>query len=289
MNYKTGNYSALYVSYSSISDFLKCPRLYFLKNLYRNTSTGNRIQLMTPNLAVGQIVHEVLESLSHLPKEKRFIKPPWEKMEKLWSKITGKKGGFHSTDEEQEFYKKAKEMISFIYQNPGPLKNLSVKIKGELPSYVISAKDNIILCGRLDWLEYFEKDKSVHIIDFKTGSLKESSTSLQLPIYQLLAEHCQSHPVSKVSYWYLQYKGKPEEMPLAENRIKETEILKIAQEINLAKKLERFKCPYEGCSYCRPYEKILLEEAEFVATDERKKDIFIVKKPLLTEYESEIL
>lgn len=282
-------YSALYVSYSSISDFQKCPRLYFLKNVYKNPQTRHRIQLMTPNLAVGQIVHEVLESLSTIPKETRFKNPPWDRMDKLWQKITGKKGGFITQDEEVSFQDKAKVMVSKVFKNPGPLANLAVKIRGDLPQYYLFEEDNIILCGRLDWLEYLPETKEVHIIDFKTGSKKEEPDSLQLPIYQLLAGHCQKHLVAKVSYWYLQLEDAPTGIPLSNSAEKEKEIMQLAKQISLARKLERFKCPYDGCMFCKPYEKILLEETEFVATDERGKDIFIPKHSLTSEFESEIL
>jgi len=282
-------YNAVYVSYSSISDFQKCPRLYFLKSIYKNPQTGHRIQLMTPSLAVGQTVHEVLESLSVLPKETRFNNPPWEKFDKLWQKITGKKGGFRTSKEEANYYLLAREMISKVFKNPGPLVNLAVKIKGDLPQYYLSEDENIILCGRIDWMEYFPASQAIHIIDFKTGGRKEESDSLQLPIYQLLAEHCQARPVTKVSYWYLQLEKSPTAMSLTNSVEKEIEIFSIAKQVSLARKLERFKCPYDGCKYCQPYEKILLEETEFVATDERGKDIFIAKHTLSPEYESEIL
>lgn len=282
-------YSALYVSYSSISDFQKCPRLYYLKNVYKNPQTGHRIQLMTPNLAVGQIVHEVLESLSILPKESRFKNPPWKRLDKLWQKITGKKGGFRNQKEEENYFRKAKEMIGKVFNHPGPLANLSVKIKSDLPQYYLSEEENIILCGRIDWLEYLPEEKTVHIIDFKTGSKKEKPGSLQLPIYQLVAEHCQKHSVAKVSYWYLQLEDAPSEIPLVDSQDKEKELLVLAKQISLARKLERFKCQYDGCKFCKPYEKILLEETEFVSVDERNKDIFIPKHSLSPEYESEIL
>jgi len=65
-------YSAVYVSHTSISDFLVCPRAYFLKNVYRDPKTRHKIKLMSPPLALGQVIHEVLESLSLLPTEDRF-------------------------------------------------------------------------------------------------------------------------------------------------------------------------------------------------------------------------
>ena len=61
-------YTAYWVSHSSINDFLKCPRAYFLKNVYKDPKTGRKIKLISPPLALGQAVHEVVESLSVLTK-----------------------------------------------------------------------------------------------------------------------------------------------------------------------------------------------------------------------------
>ena len=60
-------YAALWVSHSSMTDFLNCPRSYFLRNIYRDKTTGKKISLISPALALVQVVHEVLESLSVLP------------------------------------------------------------------------------------------------------------------------------------------------------------------------------------------------------------------------------
>ena len=70
-------------------------------------------------------------------------------------------------------------------------------------------KDDIILCGKIDWLEYMPETDSVHIIDFKTGRGTENSSSLQLPIYHLLVHNCQQRKVVKASYWYLDREDKP--------------------------------------------------------------------------------
>src|SRR3990167_11317573 len=59
-------FSAVWISHSSIGDYLKCPRAYYLKNVYRDPKTNHKITLMQPSLALGQIVHEVIESLSRL-------------------------------------------------------------------------------------------------------------------------------------------------------------------------------------------------------------------------------
>ena len=47
-------------------------------------------------------------------------------------------------------------------------------------------EENIILNGKIDWLEYVPEDDSIRVIDFKTGKNDEKEGSLQLPIYILL-------------------------------------------------------------------------------------------------------
>ncbi len=64
----------LWISHSKIVDFLKCPRLYFLKYEYRDPRTNNRITIINPHLTLGGVVHEVLESLAELNSGARFKK-----------------------------------------------------------------------------------------------------------------------------------------------------------------------------------------------------------------------
>lgn len=84
-------YTAVWVSHSSIGNFLKCPRAYFLNNVYRDPNTGHKITLMSPHLALGQAVHEVLESLSYLKVSKRFSQPLVPMFERVWEKVSGKR------------------------------------------------------------------------------------------------------------------------------------------------------------------------------------------------------
>ena len=154
-------YSAVWVSHSSISDWLTCPRSYFLKNVYKNPKTGKKMSIVSPPLSLGQAVHEVIESLSVLPLNRRFMEPLAGKLEIVWKKISGKRGGFLSAAEEGKYKLRGEKMLRRVEQNPGPLKNLAVKIKMDLPYYWLSETDNIILCGKLDWLEFLEKENAM--------------------------------------------------------------------------------------------------------------------------------
>lgn len=79
-------YTAVWVSHSSISSFLDCPRSYYLKNVYKDPKSGHKIKLMSPPLALGQAVHDVVESLSGLKTDLRFRQPLMEKFEDAWKK-----------------------------------------------------------------------------------------------------------------------------------------------------------------------------------------------------------
>jgi len=274
-------YSAVYVSHTSITDFLNCPRAYFLKNVYRDPKTRHKIKLMSPPLALGQVIHEVLESLSVLPTEDRFKESLVVRFHEVWKKVTGKKGGFTNSETEDVYKKRGEEMLERLMKSPGLLANKAVKIKMDLPKYWLSEKDNIILCGKIDWLEYYADTDTVHIIDFKTSKNEEESSSLQLPIYCLLVSHCQTKRISKMSYWYIERPDGLVEKPLPDLSSSESKLLDIAKKIKTARQLNVFKCPQkDGCYACKPFEAILRGEAEFVGLGSFKEDVYILDKSL---------
>lgn len=284
-------FSAVWVSHTSISDFLKCPRAYYLNNVYKDPGTRHKVKIMSPALALGQAVHEVVESLSLLPATERFKEPLMNKFERAWKKVSGIKGGFHSEDQEVEYRRRGELMLERVIKNPGPVGRLAVKIKQELPYFWLSEEENIILCGKIDWLEYLPDQDGVRIIDFKTSKNEEDPKSLQLPIYSLLVTNCQHRKVLGASYWYLNHSDKLTEKELPDPEESNPIVLKIAKEIKLARKLNRFKCPQgeNGCQACRPLERILKHEATFVGVNEYNQDIYVLEHRPPKATESEIL
>jgi len=269
-------YTATWVSHTSLRDFLDCPRAYYLKHVYKNPKTGKKMKIMSPPLALGQAVHEVIESLSTLPVDKRFSEPLMSKFTASWTKIAGKRGGFTSKDTEELYKSRGKAMIERVTKHPGPLKEKAVKIKGDLPYYWLSEEDEIILCGKIDWLQYLPDKNSVNIIDFKTGSGKEDDKSLQLPIYLLLVTNCQHFAVSGAAYWYLELSDELTPKQLPDKNEAYDLVLEKAREVKLARKLNRFKCPHDGCRSCTPYERILSGEGEFVYVDSYKTEVYVL-------------
>jgi ATP-dependent helicase/DNAse subunit B len=274
-------FTATWVSHSSISEYLKCPRAYYLKNVYKDSKTNHKIQIMSPPLALGSAVHEVLEALSVIPTGDRFKKPLIKKFNQIWEKkFEGKKGGFFDKDIEQKYKERGEEMIRRVKASPGPIKRLAVKIKQDLPFFWLSEDENIILCGKIDWLEYLPESDSVHIIDFKTGKKEEDKESLQLPIYHLLVHNCQQRDVDKASYWYLAFNDELTEKELPDLEVAYDKVLAIAKKIKTARALKTFKCPHgkEGCYACRDMERILKGDGDFVGVSDYGTDVYVLKK-----------
>lgn len=272
-------YTAVWLSHSSISDFLRCPRAYYLKNVYKDPATNHKIKLTNPSLSLGQAVHDVLENLYQLPTADRLKDNLLDKFANSWKKVTGEKGGFTDPNVEHKYRSRGEDMIRRVQNNPGPILNPAVKINMDLPFFWLSEPDNIILCGKIDWLEYLADTDSVHIIDFKTSKGEEDPDSLQLPIYCLLVANCQKRQTTKASYWYLDRSDAPESKPLPDPVESQHRLLEIGKKIKLARSLEHFKCPTGGCSHCQPFEAILRGEAKLVGTDDYRADVYILDKP----------
>lgn len=261
---------------------MKCPRAYYLHNIFKHPKTGKKINIVSPALALGQIVHEIVEGLGEFKVEERFNRPLLDLYDKAWQKVSGKKGGFKSEQEEIEAKQRGRAMIERVIKHPGPLANKTVHVKpgsnGMPPNFYLSEEDNIILCGKIDWLEYISETDSVRLIDFKTGKHDESSDSLQLPIYHLLLKNCQKRPLAGAAYWYLDRNDAPIPVDLPDLETGREAVLKVARQVKAAREKKEFLCPRgeKGCFSCQPFEKIVRGEAEFIGTGEYNQDIYIV-------------
>ncbi len=290
-------YTAVWVSHSSMGDFLKCPRLYYLHNMYKSPKTGRKMSIVSPHMSLGIAVHEVLEGLAEYPANERMRHDLRAKFEEEWLKVTGKKGGFTDSAQEEEFKARGKEMINTVIKDPKFLVNKTIKLKRDaMPcNFYLSEDHNIILNGLVDWIEYIPLSDSLHIVDFKTGRHEEKEGSLQLPIYLLLCNALQKRTVTKASYWYLE-SNTILEVPVPDIKEAETNVLAVAMKVKEARVKAKkegeatiFVCPQGaygaekkegGCNNCRPYEYILAHDdsVESIGVGGFNQDIFILKK-----------
>lgn len=276
-------YGSVWVSHSSMGDFLKCPRLYYLHNVYKNPDTGRKITIVNPALSLGSAVHATLEALKTLPVEKRLHRDLVADFDKEWAtNASGKKGGFTSESEEATAKARGRAMIERVIKNPGPLKQKTVRLKESdnnmPPNFVLDENDNIILCGLIDWLEYVEEDDSIRVIDFKTGKNEEDGDSLQLPIYLLLLNELQKRRVSGAAYWYLEKNDTPTEVALPDATEAREKVLALALRVKVARENKAYECPRgpAGCFACQPYEAILKGEAEYLGVAGYGQDAYLV-------------
>lgn len=269
-----------------MGDFIKCPRLYYLHNVYKDPKTNRKMTLVTPYMSLGIAVHNVLEGLGQYPSEERMNRDLRAWFEEEWLKVSGKKGGFTSEEQEEEFKVRGKEMINTAIKNPRFLTNKRIKLpQGNMPcNFYLSEDDNIILNGLVDWIEYLPDD-TLHLIDFKTGKNEEKESSLQLPIYLLLCNALQKRRVSKASYWYLDGdKMVEKELPDVEDARRE--VFKVAIKVKEAREKKEFICPNgeDGCRDCFPYEEILKNKkgeestVEYIGVGGFNQDVYIVNK-----------
>lgn len=252
-------YTATWVSHSSMGDYLKCPRLYYLHNVYKDPKTGRKMTTVSPYMSLGIAVHNVVEGLGDYPSEERMNRDLKKWFNQEWGKVTGKKGGFTSEEEEKLFKERGEKMIEMVAKNPRFLVNKRIKLpRNEMPcNFYLSEDDNIILNGLVDWIEYLPDD-TLHIVDFKTGKNEEKESSLQMPIYLLLCNALQKRKVSKASYWYLETDTLTDkELPSYEEAYKA--VYDVAIQVKRARDEKKFDCPKgeAGCLHCKPYEDIL--------------------------------
>lgn len=274
-------YNSVWVSHSSMADFLKCPRSYFLRNVYKN-ERGKKINIISSALSLGTAVHGTLEGLARYRTEERFINSIEKSFEEEWKKISGKLGGFKNEQEEKDAKERGRNMVLRVLKNPGPLARKTIKLPATHndmpPNYFLSEDENIILNGKIDWLEYITEDDSIRVIDFKTGKNKEKENSLQLPIYLLLLNNLQKRKVTGASYWYLDHDDNPVPVELPDLKKVHETVLEIARKVKIAREKQEFNCPNgkNGCFSCRPFEQILQGKAEFVGLGNYGQELYMV-------------
>ena len=263
---------ALWISYTGLKDFLKCPRSYYLKNRYRDPKTGNRLQVASAPMTLGSLVHDAIKwylQTGRVASQDEVVK----KFKNHWLKYRGKRGGFSSGEEEGDFGRRGLKMLDNFIKN-AKLLETNIPISDFL-KYRIDEKT--VLNGKVDFIGELP-DGSLHILDFKTGS-KEEDDSTQLHTYAILAESNFQKPVSKISYWYLDRETAPKEAVLDSLEDKLDWLTKKALEIKKAIEANDWIC-VEGdklCNDCRNYQAIIDGKGEFQFSDESfKKDVYFL-------------
>lgn len=259
----------IFISYTSLSDFIKCHRAYYLKNIYRDSKTGNRILIASPYMSLGSVVHDSVKWILDMGGQVT-AKQAEEKFRNFWLKFRGKRGGFETREDEAVFGRRGLNMLENFFKN----KNVLEKAVPGLvfPKYLLA--DKLVLIGNFDFVGERE-DRSLHVVDFKTGT-KDEKDPLQLYIYAILAESNYQKPVSTASYWYLDRDDKPRPIVLDLLEPQLEWLKEKAGQVKQAIEKGEWVC-LKNCRDCQAYQAILEGKGEFQFTDEKfKKDIYFL-------------
>lgn len=264
---------AVFLSYTSLNDFAKCPHAYYLKNVYRDPRHGYKLQLASPYLTLGATVHDTikwyLESFERPTKEQTI-----KQFRNLWQKYRGKRGGFVSLEDEANFGRRGLSMLDNFLQNVGSLGKSAPPVS--FPKHIVV--DNIVLTGNMDYVEELP-DGTLHIIDFKTGS-KDEDDPQQLYLYAILAEDYYDKKVSKISFWYLDRDDKPKVATLDPLEKTLSWLVNKGLEIKQALTVNDWQCshPTSPCRDCVDYQAIIAGKGEFLFTDYTyKKEVYFLE------------
>lgn len=273
---------ALFISYTALKDFTKCPRSYYLKNRYRDPKTGYRLQIASAPMTLGSLVHDAIKwflQTNRVAGKDAVI----NQYRNHWLKYRGKRGGFKNREEEAAFGKKGLGMIDNFFNNV-------LSLEPNLPEYGFLRYligEDIVLNGKVDFIGSLA-DGNLHVLDFKTGA-KDEEDSTQLHIYAILAEGNFQRRVSKLSYWYLERENIPREAVLDNLEEKLEWVRKRALEIKKAIGEDNWVCikgdPPDGglCNDCKNYQAIIDGKGEYLFSDDDfKKDIYFLDQSNLT-------
>ena len=271
----------IYLSYTSLKDFLKCPRSYYLKDLYKDPKNNYRLQVASPYLSLGSVVHDSVKWFLDL-EQKPTLDETIAKFRNLWLKFRGKKGGFSSDEEEGNFGKRGLSMMENFFKNWQVLETAVPEVT--FPK--LNLVENVVLIGNFDYIGERE-DGTLRVVDFKTGANDEDDPT-QLYIYAILAEVNLGKEVSAAGFWYLDREDEPRDIVLDPLEPKLEWLVEKAKEVKKALEKNEWVCikardndaPTGAlCRDCTDYQAILDGKGEFQFSDHRyKKDIYYLSR-----------
>lgn len=270
------NPNAVFISPSSLSDFEKCPRLYYYRYVYKTPDTGLKIQIINPALALGTAVHDTVERFVALEPLLRIESALKEIFSTVWQGLSKEKGGFVSPEEEKEYRDRGEAMLQNFLGNEH-FKNAQ---KFKMPEFLkAELGDDLILTGKLDWIE--KNGDGYHLIDFKTGKNEEKEGSIQLPIYAVLAGKILQTDDIKTSYWYLDQGKDLRDFSLPDLNEFAQGLKQKGLVIKKSRLTNSFVCPKgDRCWACRDMAAVIVDrKGKLVTVDSaRKQEIYILPK-----------
>jgi putative RecB family exonuclease len=145
---------------------------------------------------MGNHVHDTLkEFLTTVPLEQRNIETMVKLLRKNWRRY---RIGFRGQEDERRWAEKAlRQLSSFVTSH-------DIRIRPYLVEawFETEITPGLVLHGRIDRVD-LQADRTLHIIDYKTGNTPEASDWTQLYLNALVLSRKMAYPVTKASFIYL--------------------------------------------------------------------------------------
>lgn len=225
---------AFQISPTTLKYYRLCP---FRYQCYLDPQIKQAYKRETPALTQGQLVHGVLNScFKELSKEDRTE----ENLRRLY-----KEKFLANKDKHFQIFRDQKTIIRYVKESQREFQNFLDSPLSRTEPYEATEKlfecfleGDIRLIAKIDRIDL--EEKGFHIIDYKTGRLREEEPDpFQLNIYALIATKNLNKPVARKSYFYL-LDGKLIDVPVQKGE--QAKILDLivttVQEIKKDKKFE---------------------------------------------------
>jgi len=185
--------SSLRLSPTAVACFRQCPQQYKFRYIDR---LGDEYGGPRPYFTMGNHVHATLkEFLTKVPLEQRNMETMVKLLRKNWHRY---RVGFRGQEDERRWAEKAlRQLSSFVTSHDTRIRPYLVEAWFET-----EITPGLVLQGRIDRVD-LQADRTLHIIDYKTGNTPEASDWTQLYLNALVLSRKTPYPISKASFIYL--------------------------------------------------------------------------------------
>jgi len=185
--------SSLRLSPTAVTCFRQCPKQYKFRYIDR---LGDEYGGPRPYFTMGNHVHDTLkEFLTTVPLDERNMETMVRLLRKNWRRY---RIGFRGQEDERRWAEKAlRQLSSFVTSH-------DIRIRPYLVEawFETEITPGLVLHGRIDRVD-LQADRTLHVIDYKTGNTPEASDWTQLHLNALVLSRKMPYPVSKASFIYL--------------------------------------------------------------------------------------
>jgi RecB family exonuclease len=151
---------------------------------------------LRPQDTAGSLLHRVLcDFFSKVPEGERTAETLVRLFEDGWQALSPRYLAMASVD---ELRAGAVEQLRRFAET----RDLAAQPVAVEPYFQVEIAPGVTLFGRVDRIDE-ERDGSLHLIDYKTGSHEDEVDARQLRLYAIMAEASLGKPVTRLSFWYL--------------------------------------------------------------------------------------